>query len=362
MQKFYIFILALTCSMVATAQCEVQLTFTIDGNTVTASVTGSGATTPSYAIEWGDGSQDLSSSATHTYVDGNYNICGAMFDSNNPLGCAVLDCYDIVIGQGGGGGCNVNFAPIVTGLNVGINATGSGAEAPVFTITWGDGTPEEVSAFGYHTYAEPGEYVICVIYADDIKGGCVIENCQSVTVTDLKTSCVVDIEVTSDPATGVASVVATGSGAENPQYIIAWGDGGLPAFGSTGTHTYAESGSYNLCVTYADANSPLACNVTECSTVDVTIGVEEQLSFDVAISVYPNPAQDYIIVEWKGAAAQDLSLQIIDMNGKIISSQYIGQIGAQKRLIPIQTIDLAKGVYVLRAVSSRGEQSVRLLK
>lgn len=362
MKKLYFSFIAICFSALLQAQCVATLSFTVDGNVVVASVSGTGAANPTYAIEWGDGTQELSASGTHTYADGTYSICGGMFDMSNPLGCADQDCYTITIGQGGGSDCMVNFTPLVSGLNVGVNATGTGAANPVYTITWGDGSPEELTATGYHTYSGPGDYTICVLYVDDTKGGCVVENCQTVTLTELVTDCVVTLEVTANTATGETSVVAIGEGAENPQYVIAWGDGGFPAIGSSATYAYTASGSYELCVTYLDVNAPLACNVTECQTVDITIGIDEVKQWNAQLNAYPVPAQDILTVELKGAMANDLRFEILDSKGQLVSSTYVGANGWENRKWDVQVAHLAQGVYTLRAVSTTGSIAVRFVK
>ncbi|MEN9640447.1 MAG: hypothetical protein RLZZ262_2316 [Bacteroidota bacterium] len=362
MKKFYFSICSLFVSVLAIAQCTATLTYTIDGNIVIATVTGTGANSPSFAIEWGDGTQELSASGTHTYADGTYTICGGMFDMSNPLGCADQDCHTITIGQGGGTDCMVNFTPVISGLTVAINATGTGASNPLYTITWGDGSPEEAGPASYHTYAAPGDYTICVLYIDDVKGGCIVENCQTVTLTELVTDCVVSLEVTVNSETGYTSVVATGEGAENPQYIIAWGDNSFPAIGSSATYTYSAAGSYELCVTYLDVNAPLACNVTECETVDITLGVDEIGNWNAELSVYPVPAQDLLNIELKGALANDLRFDLFDSKGQLVSTKYVGSTGWENRKWEIAVGHLAQGMYTLRAQSSEGVTAVRFVK
>jgi hypothetical protein len=362
MRKFYSFALVLLLTNLGLAQCTVSLIFTIDGNVVTANVTGSGAASPSYAIEWGDGTQELSMSGTHTYAEGTYNICGGMFDMNNPLGCAVNDCYSITIGQGGGTDCNVNFTPIISGLNVAVNASGTGADTPIYSISWGDNSPIQSSAIGYHTYAAEGDYTICVTYSDNVKGGCSVENCQSVTLTELQTECTVELMVTADPSSTVVTVNATGTGAENPQYVIAWGNGGIPTIGATGTYTYTIPGSYDICVTYVDVNSPLACNVSACETIDVTIGVEEWGNHSQALEVFPSPAIEQLTVQLNGAPAEKMYLEILDIKGRLVQSHFIGHNNGELRQLHINVAELNQGVYIVRVHSEYGSLIGRFTK
>jgi hypothetical protein len=362
MRKFYSLVLAILMTNLGFAQCTVSLVFSIDGNVVTANVTGTGAASPSYAIEWGDGTQDLAMSGTHTYADGTYNICGGMFDMNNPLGCAVTDCYSITIGQGGGTDCTLNFTPIISGLNVAINASGTGADTPIYSISWGDNSPIESSATGYHTYAAEGDYTICVTYADNVKGGCTVENCQTVTIAELQTDCTVELTVTADASSTVVTVNAVGIGAENPQYVIAWGNGGIPTIGATGTFTYTVPGSYDICVTYVDVNNIAACNVTACETVDVTIGVEEWANQSSELEVFPSPATEQLTVQLKGAPAEQLQLEILDMKGRLVQNHFIGHNNGDLRQINVNIAELGAGIYVVRVRSEYGTLIERFTK
>ena len=183
-----------------------------------------------------------------------------------------------------------------------------------------------------------------------------------VTLSELQTDCTLTIEVTADPMTGATSVTGTGVGAENPQYIIAWGDGGFPAIGSSGSYTYSTDGSYNLCVTYLDVNNPLACNVTECALVDVTIDVSELNNWQPSMRAYPIPTEETLTVECAGAMAQQLSLEVLDLKGQLIYIQFVGSNGNASRQWTIDVSHLAQGIYLLRANSEHGQQTIRFAK
>jgi|GEM_PF-1588687 len=90
----------------------------------------------------------------------------------------------------------------------------------------------------------------------------------SLVANEVPIECTLELQLTSD--FNVATLSASGTGAENPQYIIDWGDGSPTEVGSDASHEYVEAGMYNVCVTYSDLNNLENCIVEECTQVDVT--------------------------------------------------------------------------------------------
>lgn len=81
--------------------------------------------------------------------------------------------------------------------------------------------------------------------------------------------CTLELAMTSD--FNVATLSAMGTGAENPQYIIDWGDDSPTEVGNNASHEYAEEGIFNVCITYSDLNNPESCVVEECTQVEITL-------------------------------------------------------------------------------------------
>ena len=116
---------------------------------------------------------------------------------------------------------------------------------------------------------------------------------------------------------------------------VSWdfGDGNTGS-GLSFMHTYADAGSYDVCMTATDANG---CDWTECRTVDVAgptgTGVPEVLG----LSMTPNPASSYVQIEpgnWNGA----FRVRAYDALGRVV----LDRLSAETR---INVRSWAPGVY-----------------
>ena len=63
-----------------------------------------------------------------------------------------------------------------------------------------------------------------------------------------------------------------------------------------------------------------------------------------------------------GAMAQQLSLEVLDLKGQLIYTQFVGSNGSASRQWTIDVSHLAQGIYLLRANSEHGQQTIRFTK
>ena len=74
--------------------------------------------------------------------------------------------------------------PTISGLNVSVTGTGSGATVPQYVYDWGDATSPGTTQTSTHTYATGGTYILCMYYADITSPStCIDTSCISVTVS-----------------------------------------------------------------------------------------------------------------------------------------------------------------------------------
>ncbi len=131
--------------------------------------------------------------------------------------------------------------------------------------------------------------------------------------------------------------VFTFTSAGSGTYTFDWdfGDGNTD-IGSLVTHTFADDGDYNVCLTTTDDNG---CKADSCMTVTYsTISFDKEI---LSLRIYPNPARDYLTIEkhtdtpvhWYNRLGQEVQvpmrqgsrkyLHIYDLNGLTAGCYYI---------------------------------------
>jgi hypothetical protein len=248
-------------------ECALQMVPIVDGVDVQLQVLASGADAPIYFVDWGDGSEgEYGFPQAHTYaIEGTYLICLSYVDSLNPIGCQLNECEEVTVGSGSNP-CTLELTVTAAGdaNSYSIVANGSGAELPIYSITWGDNSAPLTSGSGTHTYAAAGAYEICATYGDELNPLCDATACETVNVISsveeqngtvflqaspipLTDETVISFRLPQPGAITLAVVdvfgrrvatVYTGSAGQETQ-LISWDSSGL------------ASGLYSLCLTGA---------------------------------------------------------------------------------------------------------------
>lgn len=134
--------------------------------------------------------------------------------------------------------------------------------------------------------------------------------------------------------------------ANNPtgRAFYLWND---PAQSSTPSVTGLASGEYRVVV--AD---DLGCVDTLFFGL-YPVGLADDLAWQ-DVQLAPVPAQDFVDVSFSQKKAQEVSLQILDLSGKVLTTKMLdAQQSVQTR---VSTQDLAPGVYILGLRNESGEQ------
>ena len=82
-----------------------------------------------------------------------------------------------------------------------------------------------------------------------------------------------------------------------------------------------------------------------------TVGVTEQDALKKALSVYPNPASDYITLKMEDASAPIRYVRLYDLAGRLVRS--VDQLNARDLRIDLHS--LSAGSYLLKAGFASGE-------
>jgi len=116
-------------------------------------------------------------------------------------------------------------------------------------------------------------------------------------------------------------------------------------------HAYAANGTYTVVLTAINGN----CTNTATFEISIEVGIEDatQMQFEV----YPNPANEQIIVAFENTAAG--SLNILDAMGRVVFTQAYSEIGSV--LLPINVSELASGSYTVQLINADQVGIKRLL-
>lgn len=171
-------------------------------------------------------------------------------------------------------------------------------------------------------------------------------------------------------------------GTGNYQFVWDFGDG-TTSTDPFPTHTYANSGPYELCLTMTDA---AGCTDTYCETIEVdedgflgfagdggarstlTInviqelptGLQEQENLETT-GLWPNPVENEINLTLNSSRSGNLNLSVVDMNGRILRTMNQGiQTGRNQMTLGLDGLDA--GAYLLRIDNGHQAKVQRFVK
>lgn len=79
----------------------------------------------------------------------------------------------------------------------------------------------------------------------------------------------------------------------------------------------------------------------------IQIGIKENVNSDFAMQLFPNPASDYAFLQYKLNNSLDVKIELLDMNGKSISTIRNAKqtAGPHMEVINLRNLNLSKGTY-----------------
>lgn len=79
-----------------------------------------------------------------------------------------------------------------------------------------------------------------------------------------------------------------------------------------------------------------------------TTGINEAKRGTIDASVYPNPASDVVSVDMQLKENADVTVEVIDITGKVMSTQHYAALHAGANTVSVKVNELAKGLYFVR--------------
>ncbi len=182
---------------------------------------------------------------------------------------------------------------------------------------------------GYSVKAFPDSSITYTITGRDTNGTC-------------KTVSFLSLPVNPLPAIPLISVnddVLTSSSVSGNQWYL---NGNVLPASVNQTDTINQNGIYTVCVT--SMNGCRACSAP--FTFNAMAISESPLN--ASISVYPNPAGDYIMIEYTLQKEEKLNMELFDLSGKLILSMPTENLSTGFHSSRLALNELDKGFYILK--------------
>lgn len=252
--------------------CNANYVSTQSGLTVafTNLSTGPGTIT-NYAYNFGDGNQSNSPNPTHTYASpGSYVACLTIYGLYNNTTYTCTYCDTIVVGSP----CNASF-----GWNAGAgntiyfnNTSTTPGTITTYAWTFGNGATSNV-ANPVYTYPNSGWYNVCLTVSGFITGtntpfSCTY--CDSIQVGNPVQPCNANFSSSAAGLNVTFTNLSSGPGSITG-YSWTFGDGGTSSLQNP-SHTYANAGSYTVCLAIQGVNNGVTYTCQFCDSIYVTTG------------------------------------------------------------------------------------------
>ncbi len=334
-----------------TPPCNADFVYMVDA-TGFANFTNLSANQSVYNFTWDFGDNSPTStvvSPNHTYANQGIYIVSLTAQSGTQT-CTKYDtvfagtCSARFVYQNVGGG-TVNF----------INSSSNNKFGVEYSWDFGDNTTtlgKNVS----HTYTSSGFYNVTLSLFDSIN------NCRSTYIDSLfiqltPSACNASYSIVKDTTTQFGVILYNNSSnLSSHQYSWDFGDGNFGT-GRTPSHSYANFGSYVVCLTITD--TLFNCTSTFCDTVGMdslgnlnksgfslvikdplVVGINENELIE-NIKIYPNPATSNIFLNLN--SLENVSIKVIDISGRLM----IDTKSSSKNIETIDVSHLENGIYLI---------------
>jgi len=122
---------------------------------------------------------------------------------------------------------------------------------------------------------------------------------------------------------------------------------GGEASGSGGTASYTVGQVFYTTQTGTNGNT-VAQGVQQPYEISVVTGIEEAKDINLSVSVYPNPATDYLSIKVENYETVNLQYMIFDINGKLL--QTVKATGQETK---IEINNLVVGNYFVKVLDNK---------
>lgn len=112
---------------------------------------------------------------------------------------------------------------------------------------------------------------------------------------------------------------------------------------------------------FTNGNGSTSGDVVVTNTLSLSkasgVSLEENSLNELAL--FPNPATDFTSMRFSLPQSEELTYSIIDLNGKVVASENIGQYGTGEHTVRVPLVNLARGVYTMHMTAGNNVYTER---
>ncbi len=290
---------------------------------------------------------------------GNNNVLVSIIDSAN-LGCGVKDTVVVLVGVNPIAGAPVLIKTLPVHCengNIGFIVSTKPAGAHLYKYYRnGDSIP-----FASRTLAQGVDLIPAPVISYNFKNGDLVK----VTAMDSvygcsKSSNSLTLSIVAPAKAGFTfikqnlNIYVEDTGSNSESRIWNFGNGTIINTGpKIQTNTYATAGNYKVSLRITDGNG---CNNSDTQTVSIVAsGLAQNLFTTGQMQAYPNPASQFLQLNWPEIMGREGVVSIVDLQGKEVINQTV----AMHEVIDVSSI--AKGAYFIRLVINDGSGWQKLI-
>ena len=327
-------------------------------------------TSTSWVWDFGDSTISNLQDPFHIYNnDGYYYVCLTVSDSIQ--NCSTTYCESIYLDSTSNCYAYYNYSTDTSGFVFSFTDASTGNPSDWFW-DFGDSTTSTLQN-PTHTYSNVGNYTVCLTVSDS-NLNCSATFCSVVSTDSINSpgNCNASFYIYADSLNPNQYWAVNNSTGNSLNYLWDFGDGDSSTLAYP-THTYAQTGTYIICLTVNNYNS---CSSTYCQSISfktLSSGITFSVISPASVSInekansaitnlknYPNPFSVSTTINYSVSHTTDIRLEVFDMLGIRAAVIEQGVKNAGNHIIEWNAGSLPEGIYFLR-MNIAGETLTRKL-
>ena len=189
---------------------------------------------------------------------------------------------------------------------------------------------------------------------------------DAITVTTAGTYTVTNDGMTSAPITVTIQAINTTITVSGGALSVPTQNGAAYQWGTCSPVATIPGATLNTFTAPANADYSVAVTINGCSAISIPcatvsgVGLNENEAFS-SFSVYPNPADENIAIDFSLRAESAVNVSITDLSGKVVYTSNLGNKTAGASSLNVNTAAFANGIYVVNVLTNNGIATEKLV-